>query len=91
MRSIERTSRRSPWAAFAAALVAVAVLGWERAWGVLEVPALEVASGARRIEVYGTEGAFVIPHLGSGHLRNDQVQPVEVYRKGWGDGSARSR
>jgi predicted dehydrogenase len=62
---------------------AVAVLGWERAWGVLEVPALEVAPGARRIEVYGTEGAFVIPHLGSGHLRNDQVQPVEVYRKGW--------
>jgi predicted dehydrogenase len=61
---------------------AVAVLGFERAWGILEVPALECAPGARRLEVYGTEGACVIPHLGSGHLRNDEVQPVEIYHKG---------
>ena len=60
----------------------VAVFGFERAWGIIEVPALEVAPHQRRIEVYGTEGACVIPHLGSGHLPNKNVQPVEVYRKG---------
>lgn len=61
---------------------AVAVLGFDRAWAILEVPALEVAPDSRRIEVYGTEGACVIPHLGSGHLRNDQVQPIEIYHRG---------
>ena len=37
---------------------------------------------SRRVEVYGTEGAVVIPHLGSGHLANKNVQPIEVFRKG---------
>jgi predicted dehydrogenase len=63
----------------------VAVFGYDHAWAVIEVPALEVAPHARRLEVYGTEGAVVIPHLGSGHLPNKDVQPLEVYRKGQGD------
>lgn len=53
-----------------------------RALGVIEVPALEVAPASRRVEVYGTEGAFVIPHLGSGHLANKDVQLAQAYRKG---------
>jgi predicted dehydrogenase len=60
----------------------LAVFGFDRAWGIVEVPALEVAPHSRRIEVYGSEGAFVIPHLGSGHLANKNVQPVEVTRGG---------
>jgi predicted dehydrogenase len=63
----------------------VAVFEFERALGIIEVPALEVAVNSRRIEVYGTEGACVIPHLGSGHLGNDAVQPVEVFRAGASD------
>src|SRR4051812_12016172 len=57
----------------------VAVFAYERAWGIVEVPALEVAPHSRRVEVYGAGGACVIPHLGSGHLANRDVQPVEVY------------
>jgi predicted dehydrogenase len=57
-----------------------AVFGFDHAWGSIEVPALEVAPRSRRIEVYGTHGACVIPHLGSGHLANKDVQPIEVYR-----------
>jgi predicted dehydrogenase len=60
----------------------MAVFGYEHAWGIIEVPALEVAPHSRRIEVYGTQGACVIPHLGSGHLANKNVQPVETYRVG---------
>src|SRR5262249_35429531 len=60
----------------------VAVFGFEHAWGIIEVPALEVAPHSRRIEVYGTQGACVIPHLGSGHLANKKIQPLEVYRVG---------
>jgi predicted dehydrogenase len=60
----------------------VAVFGYEHAWGVIEVPALEVAPSSRRLEVFGTQGACVIPHLGSGHLANSKVQPLEVYRAG---------
>jgi predicted dehydrogenase len=63
----------------------VAVFGFEHAWGIIEVPALEVAPHSRRIEVYGTEGAVVIPHLGSGHLANKNIQPVEVYQAGKDD------
>ena len=63
----------------------LAVFGFEHAWGVVEVPALEVAPHARRVEVYGTEGACVIPHLGSGHLANKNLQPLEVYQKGKDD------
>jgi hypothetical protein len=63
----------------------IAVFGMERGWGIIEVPALEVAPHSRRVEVYGTEGACAIPHLGSGHLGNRQVQPIEVYRKGQAD------
>ncbi|MFN4258155.1 MAG: Gfo/Idh/MocA family protein [Gemmataceae bacterium] len=57
----------------------VAVFGYDHAWGIIEVPALEVAPHSRRIEVYGTEGACVIPHLGSGHLANKDIQPIEVF------------
>jgi predicted dehydrogenase len=60
----------------------VAVFGFERAWAVIEVPALEVAPHSRRVEVYGTAGACTIPHLGSGHLANPNVQPIEVFRAG---------
>jgi predicted dehydrogenase len=63
----------------------MAVFGFERAWGIVEVPALEVAPHSRRIEVYGTGGACVIPHLGSGHLANKNIQPLEVYRAGDAD------
>ena len=60
----------------------VGMFGYDHAWGIIEIPALEVAPHSRRLEVYGTEGALVIPHLGSGHLANKNVQPVEVYRVG---------
>lgn len=60
----------------------LAVCSYPHAWALLEVPALEVAPHSRRIEVYGTEGAYVIPHLGSGHLANPDIQPVEIYRVG---------
>ncbi|MEX0586256.1 MAG: Gfo/Idh/MocA family oxidoreductase [Pirellulales bacterium] len=60
----------------------VAVFGFERAWGIVEVPSLEVAPHARRIEVYGTSGACAIPHLGSGHLANKNLQPIETYQAG---------
>jgi predicted dehydrogenase len=60
----------------------VAVFGYPHAWGIVEIPALEVAPHQRRIEVYGTEGALIIPHLGSGHLPNRNVQPIEAYRNG---------
>jgi predicted dehydrogenase len=58
----------------------IAVCAYPHAWSVIEVPALEVAPHSRRIEVYGTEGACVIPHLGSGHLANKDIQPIEIYR-----------
>lgn len=63
----------------------VSMFGFDRAWGIIEVPALEVAPSARRFEVYGTRGACVIPHLGSGHLANEPVQPIQVYRLGQDD------
>jgi predicted dehydrogenase len=68
----------------------VGVFEYEHAWGIVEVPALEVAPHARRVEVYGTEGACVIPHLGSGHLANKNVQPLEVYRAGGKDWETRN-
>ena len=63
----------------------VAIFGFENAWGIIEVPALEVAPHSRRIEVYGTEGDCAIPHLGSGHLANKNQQAVEVFRTGQDD------
>lgn len=61
-----------------------ALFAAEHALGVIEVPALEVAADSRRVEVYGTEGAFIIPHLGSGHLKNKNIQLAHSYRKGGG-------
>ena len=43
---------------------------------------MEVAPHSRRFELYGTGGACVVPHLGSGHLANRNLQPVEVFRAG---------
>lgn len=63
----------------------VAIFTQAQGWGLIEVPALEVAPQSRRIEVYGTEGACVIPHLGSGHLGNRNVQPIQIYRRGQAD------
>lgn len=60
----------------------IALFEFDHAFGIVEVPALEVAVNSRRIEVYGTKGACVIPHLGSGHLGNSAVQPIEVFRAG---------
>ena len=60
----------------------VAVFAYDNAWGIIEVPALEVAPNSRRVEVYGTKGACAIPHLGSGHLPNKNIQPIEVFRAG---------
>jgi predicted dehydrogenase len=60
----------------------LAVFEYAGAWGIIEVPGLEAAPHSRRIEVYGTEGACTIPHLGSGHLANKNIQPLEVYRAG---------
>jgi predicted dehydrogenase len=60
----------------------LAVFEFDHAWGIIEVPILEVVGAARRIEVYGTKGACVIPHLGSGHLPNKNVQPVEIAKEG---------
>ena len=57
----------------------MAVFEYEHAWGILEVPALEAANDCRRIEVFGTQGACVIPHLGSGHLSNAPTQPIDVF------------
>ena len=59
----------------------VALLGWDGAWGIAEVPALEVSEDCRRIEVYGTEGIAVLPTLGSGHLKNQAVQALELCDK----------
>jgi predicted dehydrogenase len=60
----------------------VAVFEFDHAFGIIEVPGLEVAPASRRIEVYGTKGACVIPHLGSGHLSNKDIQPLEVVKDG---------
>jgi predicted dehydrogenase len=60
----------------------VAIFEFPRAFGIIEVPSLEVAPHARRIEVYGTAGACAIPHLGSGHLANRNIQPIDVFRAG---------
>jgi predicted dehydrogenase len=60
----------------------LAICAFDHAWGIIEVPALEAAPHSRRIEVYGTEGAVVIPHLGSGHLPNKKMQVVETFARG---------
>lgn len=57
----------------------VALFEFDNAYGTIEVPALEIAPDSRRIEVFGTSGAAVIPHLGSGHLANNSYQPIEVF------------
>lgn len=59
----------------------MALIECEHALGMLEVTALESATDSRRLEVYGTEGAFVIPHLGSGHVANNAVQPYEQFSR----------
>lgn len=63
----------------------IAVFGFANAWGIIEIPALEPAPFQRRIEVYGTGGACILPHLGSGHLKNRDVQTVETFEAGAAD------
>jgi len=60
----------------------VALFGFDKAVGIVEIPALEITPDQRRIEVYGTEGAMIIPHTGSGHLGNNPYQPLDVLKKG---------
>ncbi len=60
----------------------IALIEFERAFAEIDITGLEVAPTSRRIEVFGTGGAVVIPHLGSGHLENGAVQPLEVCRAG---------
>lgn len=60
----------------------LAVFEYPHALGSIEVTALECVPDARRIEVFGTEGGIVIPHLGSGHLTNDATQPIQIYHRG---------
>ncbi len=60
----------------------LAVFEYDRAWGVVEVSTLEPVEGSRRFEVYGTQGACAIPHLGSGHLANTTTQPLDVQLEG---------
>lgn len=57
----------------------VAICHMPNGWGILEVPALEVTPGCRRIEVYGSGGAGIIPHLGSGHQGNNQIQRLDLF------------
>jgi predicted dehydrogenase len=64
---------------------AVAVCAYPNAWASIEVPALEIVPQRRRIEVLGTEGGVIIPHLGSGHLANKDVQPIEIFHRGQAD------
>ncbi len=64
---------------------AVAVCAYPNAWAAIEVPALEIVPQRRRIEVLGSGGGVIIPHLGSGHLANKDVQPIEVFRRGQAD------
>ena len=62
-----------------------ALFEFDHALGMIDVPALEVAGDCRRIELFGDAGACVIPHLGSGHLGNNALQPIEVFQPatGW--------
>lgn len=62
----------------------VATFRFDRAIGIVEVPALEIVPDQRRIEVYGTDGALVIPHMGSGHLANNALQPLDVWSRATG-------
>ena len=57
----------------------VAVFEYPRAFGIIEVNALEIAPDARHFEVYGSRGACTIPNLGSGHLANTATQPLDIY------------
>ena len=57
----------------------VAVFEYPRAFGIIEVNALEIAPDARHFEVYGSRGACTIPNLGSGHLANATTQPLDVH------------
>lgn len=56
----------------------VAVFEFDGAFGTIEVSALESVPNSRRIEVFGTGGGCIVPHLGSGHLANRPIQRLEV-------------
>ena len=57
----------------------VAVFEYPRAFGIVEVNALEIAPSGRHFEVYGSRGACTIADLGSGHLANASTQPLDIY------------
>ena len=58
---------------------AVGIFEYDHAFGILETPTLEAVGDQRRMEVYGTKGAAILPHLGTGHLPNDPTQPLDVW------------
>lgn len=55
-----------------------AILEFAHGQALLDVPALEVVPFTRRFELFGTGGALVIPHLGSGHLPGVGPPQIEV-------------
>ena len=60
----------------------LAVFEFDHAWGTIGVSAQEVVPDERRIEVFGTGGGAIIPHLGSGHLTNRPVQHLRFANAG---------
>jgi predicted dehydrogenase len=63
---------------------AVGLFEYDHALAILETPTLEAPPDQRRIEVYGTRGAAILPHLGTGHLPNDPTQRLDVWRTSTG-------
>lgn len=60
----------------------LAVLKFDGAFAQIDVSALESCPDARRIEVFSSNGAASIPNLGSGHLKNTDVQTLELFQAG---------
>jgi predicted dehydrogenase len=60
----------------------LAVFEFDHAHATIDITSQEVVPDERRIEVFGTGGAAIIPHLGSGHLANNPVQHLRYAAAG---------
>lgn len=60
----------------------LAVFEFDHALATIDITSQEVVPDERRIEVFGTGGAAIIPHLGSGHLANNPVQHLRYAAAG---------